>query len=189
MTGLVEGYKELNCYPSHLDKAGWIDTKDYLEFVVISVAGHAHLESLRATHVESGQAFVAMWFDPNMEQAWTQGIEPAIRQVGYKSLRIDRKEHNNRIDYEIIAEVRRSRFLVADFSQAEDGARGGVYYEAGFAHGLNIPVIFTCRKKDLGKVHFDTRQFNHIVWEQPGDLKEKLTQRISATIGDGPLRG
>ena len=26
------------------------------------------------------------------------------------------------------------------------GYRGGVYFEAGFAHGLGLPVIYTCRK-------------------------------------------
>jgi hypothetical protein len=76
--------------------------------------------------------------------------------------------------------------LVADFTQGESGARGGVYYEAGFAHGLNLPVIFTCREDAIGKVHFDTRQYNHIVWETVEELRDKLAKRIAATVGDGP---
>ena len=110
------------------------------------------------------------------------------KDLGYEPLRIDRKEHINKIDDEIIAEIRRSRFLVADFTQGESGARGGVYYEAGFAHGLNIPVIFTCQENAIGKVHFDTRQYNHITWKTPEELQARLAQRISATIGDGPLK-
>ena len=35
-----------------------------------------------------------------------------------------------------------------------------VYYEAGFAQGLNIEVIFTCRKDILEHMDFDTRQYN-----------------------------
>ena len=58
--------------------------------------------------------------------------------------------------------------MVADFTYGDDGERGGVYYEAGFAHGLNIPVFFTCQKGFLEKIHFDTRQYNHIEWR---DLK------------------
>ena len=81
-----------------------------------------------------------------------------------------------------------SRFLVADFTQGETGPRGGVYYEAGFAHGLNIQVIFTCRKDALEKVHFDTRQYPHIVWETPQELRDKLAKRISSVLGDGPLK-
>ena len=68
-----------------------------------------------------------------------------------------------------------------------NGARGGVYYEAGFAHGLGLEVIFSCRKgmvKD--KLHFDTRQYYHIVWETPDDLRIGLLNRIRSRIGDGP---
>ena len=121
-----------------------------------------------------------------MEPVWREGMEPAIRDTGYEPLRIDLKEHTNKIDDEIIAQIRRSRFVVADFTHGEKGARGSVYYEAGFAHGLNIPVIFTCRKNMLGGIHFDTRQYPHIVWEKPEELREQLAKRISAVIGDGP---
>lgn len=176
---------------------GYLENKGFIQYdqstkipwdVIVTVEGYAHLESLQSKQVESNQAFVAMWFDPSMKEAYTEGIEPAIEDAGYNPFRIDRKEHNNRIDDEIISEIRRSRFLVADFSQGKDGARGGVYYEAGFAQGLDIPVIFTCRKENLDDIHFDTRQYNHIVWESPDDLRSQLLNRITATIGDGPHR-
>ena len=77
---------------------------------------------------------------------------------------------------------------MADFTHGEGGARGSVYYEAGFAHGFKIPVIFTCRKNAIKCIHFDTRQYNHIVWETSIELKERLTNRIAAVIGDGPLK-
>ena len=129
-----------------------------------------------------------MWFDKSMDEAYGSGIRPAIEKAGYRPVRIDEKPHNKKIDDEIIAEIRRSRFVVADFTEGEEGTRGGVYYEAGFAHGLNIPVIFTCRKDSLERVHFDTRQYNHVVWEDFNHLRESLVQRISAVIGDGPGR-
>lgn len=110
----------------------------------VTVDGFGHIAE-QAANVDLSQVFVAMWFDPSMDDAFFNGIEPAIREAGYKALRIDQKPHNNKIDDEIIAEIRRSKFLVADFTQGDDGARGGVYYEAGFAHGLGLKVIFTCR--------------------------------------------
>lgn len=128
-------------------------------------------------------AFVAMWFSPEMTAAYDEAILPAIEQLGYRAVRIDRQEHNNKIDDEIIAEIRRARFVVADFSCNAEGARGGVYYEAGFAAGLGKPVIFTVRESDLSRVHFDTRQFNHIVWSDVTSLRERLSARIGATIG------
>jgi hypothetical protein len=157
--------------------------------------GHAHLEKLRGTAKDSLQAFVAMWFAPEVSKAYAEGIAPAITDAGYRPMRIDQKEHNNKIDDEIIAEIRRSRFVVADFTcgLVETGGnetaipRGGVYYEAGFAQGLGTPVIWTCREDHIGHVHFDTRQFNHITWQTPEELREKLRNRIGAVLGDGPL--
>lgn len=149
--------------------------------------GYAYLAELRKKAIDSQQAFIAMWFDETLLEALEKGIEPGIRDAGYEPVRIDRKDHNNKIDDEIVAEIRRSRFLVADFTQGDSGARGGVYYEAGFAHGLNIPVIFTCREDAISSVHFDTRQYNHITWKTPEELRERLAKRVSATIGDGPL--
>jgi hypothetical protein len=124
------------------------------------------------------QAFVAMWFTPEMEDLFVSGIVPAVQHDGTKCVRIDLKEHNNKICDEIIQEIRRSKYVVADFT----GNRGGVYFEAGFAHGLGLPVIWTVREDDLGKVHFDTRQYNHLVYKSKEELRVKLTNRIKATI-------
>ena len=156
--------------------------------VLITVQGYSRLAELENQPLVSTQAFIAMWFDPSMEQAYQEGIKPGVENAGFKPLRIDKKEHNNKIDDEIIAELRRSQFVVADFTQGETGARGGVYYEAGFAQGLGVPVIFCCREDAIKEVHFDTRQYNHIVWKEPTDLRDALAKRISAVIGDGPER-
>ena len=153
---------------------------------ILTVKGYARLAELETANAESSKGFVAMWFDKSTYEAWEEGIQRGIEDAGYEPVRIDQQEHNNKIDDEIIAEIRRSRFVVADFTQGEDGARGGVYYEAGFAHGLGIEVIFTCREDALQNVHFDTRQYNHIVWKTPKELRQGLAERISAVIGDGP---
>ena len=152
----------------------------------VTVGGFGHIAE-QATNVDLSQAFVAMWFDSSMDEAYWQGIEPAISKAGYKALRIDQKLHNNKIDDEIIAEIRRSKFLVADFTHGSDGARGGVYYEAGFAHGLGLKVIFTCRKDTIDKVHFDTNHYNHVVWETPTELLKGVKDRILAEFGQGPV--
>lgn len=172
------------CIEDGLLKSGGNDGRKYS----LTPKGYAHLDALRGANPNSEQAFVAMWFDPSMQEAYDQGIDPAIRDAGYRPLRIDQKEHINRIDDEIIAEIRRSRFIVADFTSEADRPRGGVYFEAGFAFGLGIPVIWTCRQDLIGSVHFDTRQFNHIVWSGSEDLRKALTNRIGAVIGDGPLK-
>jgi nucleoside 2-deoxyribosyltransferase len=144
----------------------------------IEAQGWKRLQFLQNNASIFDQAFVAMWFDPEMQNFYDAGIQPAVTGAGYRCLRIDLKEHNNQICDEMVAEIRRSRFLVADFT----GNRGGVYWEAGFAHGLGLPVILTVREDHLKDVHFDTRQYSHVVYSTPVELKAKLEARIRATI-------
>lgn len=124
------------------------------------------------------QVFVAMWFSQEMNLVYEQGFYPAIDETGFSARKINLLEHNEYVPMQIIAEIRKSRFLVADMT----GQRGGVYFEAGFAMGLGIPVIWTCRESEIDQCHFDTKQFSHILWETPEDLKTKLVNRILATI-------
>ena len=136
--------------------------------------------SLQHSAIDSKQAFVAMWFDSTMKEFYEKGIIPAIEEAGYTAVRIDLKEFNNKICDELIAEIKRSKFLIADSS----GSRSAVFFEAGFAKGFGKEVIFTVRKADVDelKEHFDTRQYNHIVYDSPEDLRKKLYNRIGATI-------
>lgn len=157
----------------------------------VTAQGYLRMDGLAAQGAAGDQAFVAMWFGPQMEEVFDQGISPGLADAGYRAFRVDRKEHSNRIDDEIIAEIRRSRFLVADFTcgtvqvgeQIVAVPRGGVYYEAGFAQGLAMPVIWTVREDQIGAVHFDTRQFNHITWRDANDLRIKLYRRVAAVLG------
>jgi hypothetical protein len=121
----------------------------------VSAEGCAAIDAYKTPSMETDKVFVAMWFDEEMGPAYAQGIKPAIEDdCGYRAIKIDLKESVGDIVDEIIAEIRESRFVVADFT----GQRQGVYYEAGYARGMGLPVIWTCRKDDLGNLHFDTRQ-------------------------------
>lgn len=148
----------------------------------VSPKGLLYLEGRRES--VSSVGFCAMWFGDEVLPLWKEVIEPAINAAGYEALRIDSKQHNGKIDDEIMASIRASKFVVSDFT----GSRGGVYYEAGFAHRLGLPVIFMCCESDLKDIHFDVRQYNCILWA-PEKLKEaqsQLKNRILATLGQGP---
>jgi nucleoside 2-deoxyribosyltransferase len=172
-----------------LDESGFVRATFHSEGATVgpTVAGWQELDNLKRPRTDSAQVFVAMWFNKITDEAYINGIEPALSATGYRAIRIDKKEHNKKIDDEIIAEIRRSRFLIADFTCEPKNVRGGVYYEAGFAQGLGLPVIWTCKDTSLSDLHFDTRQYSHIVWRTPTDLGVQLRNRIGATIGDGPL--
>ena len=182
-----ETLDELLAIVEYLRDEGWVKfiEEEYAGSVVLTLEGKIATEQV--TNEDSDEGFVAMWFDESMNSV-SKAITKGIERAGYKAVRIDNLEHNKKIDDEIIAAIRRARFIVADFTHGKTGARGGVYYEAGFAHGLGIEVIFTCREDIVEDIHFDTRQYNHITWteEKLDDLTEQIAHRISATINDGP---
>lgn len=125
------------------------------------------------------RAFVAMSFDEELDPVWEKGIKPAVESAGYIPHRVDKEPHIGRIDAKIIADIKDSRFVIADVTEQKQG----VYFEAGFALGLKLPVIWCVKRDDLENVHFDTRQYYHVVWDTPDDLKEKLYDVICAVIG------
>jgi hypothetical protein len=145
------------------------------------------LNLLEANSVNSSKVFIAMWFDGSLDVA-AAAISTAIRSCKLEPVRIDKVEHADKICDRIIAEIRSSKFVIADFtcgivkSSNKDFTvpRGGVYYEAGFAQGLGKQVIWTCREDQIKDVHFDTRQYAHIVWKDEEELSTKLETRIRA---------
>ena len=148
------------------------------------VLPHGYIAADELTHrsAPSDKGFVAMWFNEDLTPAYDKGFQVGILNAGYDPVRVDRVEHSNRVDDEIIAHIRTAAFVVADFT----GHRGGVYFEAGFALGLGHQVIWTCRKDDMQDLHFDIRQYNTIDWDNPKDLATRLQHRIEATVGKGP---
>ena len=141
-----------------------------------------------------------MWFHDGMRSAYANGIKKALEETGYAPYRVDFAHHNRRIDDEIMAQIRQSRLLVADAT----GGRQSVYYEAGFADGLGIPVIWCCNNKHrthvidpaalaphmpsppksveagwFDCVAFDTNHLPFILWDTEDDLRTKLVDRIS----------
>ena len=134
-----------------------------------------------------------MWFDKEMNEMFEKAIAPAADECGFKAALVTSTEYNSDITDEIIAGIKSSRFVIADLT----GYRGGVYYEAGYARGLGLPVILTCRRdwletrKDQKNgevmqegVHFDVNHLNIIIWQEDklDELKERLVDRIKATI-------
>jgi len=149
---------------------------------VLTPSGLLAAEALGVSGSNSAQGFVAMWFDLGMLDAWTNGFDPGIRTAGFRPFRIDSKDYVGGISDEIMAEIRRSRFVVADYT----GQNNGVYFEAGFALGLGLRVIPTCRKDEVPKLHFDIKHLNTLLWSTPAELAEGLNRRIRGVIGVGP---
>lgn len=175
--------REANYLINQLIARGLIEHASAHKTFHVNASGYERVERLAAESYKSHRnAFVAMWFDSSRKTIYTEAIEPAIVKAGYHPIRIDRVEHVGRIDDEIISNLRQSRFLVADFT----GQRGGVYYEAGFMHGLGRNVFWMVAKTELEQTHFDVRQYNFIDYADAVDAKDRLYYRIMAVEGAGP---
>lgn len=137
------------------------------------------------------QIFVAMMFSAETDGIYENALKPVIQSLNYSAMRIDEKEFNGSIISEITTEIADSVALIADLT----GNRGGVYYEAGVARGLqlcNHPIkqIFICQKDFFSSkgVHFDVRGDNIILYDSESDLKQKLLSRLQNVLikdGDG----
>ena len=209
---------ELRAILTMLYQEGFIQAPDRVNpqnDLAITAKGYQRLREIKKPGGDSKQCFVAMWFKPELNGAYEEAIKPAIEftedgedSPRFEAVKIDNVEHVNDINDEIVAQIRRSRFMVCDLT----GYRGGVYFEAGFAYGLGLDVIYTCRedwtKEEILKdkagndvttlydnsgneiqikkegVHFDLAHRNRIVWS-PDDLEDfrvKLENRIKAVI-------
>lgn len=144
--------------------------------------GYIRLDEIKRRTSSSIKGFVAMSFQEDLAEIYSNGFQVGIIGAGYDPIRMDKIEHINRIDDEIINQINTSKFIVADFT----GHRGGVYFEAGYALGIGLPVFWTCRKCHMADLHFDIRQFNCIAWENPAELASRLRVRLEAVLGRGP---
>lgn len=183
----ASGQEEFEYYVRYLVQRGLVARTDeesqgfgdMTVSVELTADGWDHIDQLEQRAAELSQAFVAMSFSESMRAVFEDAIKPAITEAGYKAYRVDTEPHIDRIDAKIVAEIKNSLFVVAEVTQHKHG----VYFEAGYALGRNLPVIWCVQKDDLANVHFDTRQYNHIVWESADELKEKLYDTICAVIG------
>jgi len=180
--------EELKTVLSYLDQSEFVNASRFkgkkrpeekLIDIEVTIKGWSYLESLEKNNLESSEAFVAMSFHQECRYIYDQGINPLKDETGYSMLRVDGTDYNDGIVDEIMSLIRQSRFIIADVTRQTNG----VYWEAGFAKGLGLPVIWTCDKKDMGNVHFDAKHLNIIDWENMDDLKERLKNRILGTVG------
>lgn len=158
-----------------------VSSKDGNDAIDIKLTYHGleYIIELQEIGENSKNCFIAMSFSETTSDIRTV-IKKAVRESGFDPLLIDEVHYESdlTINDAIIRFIKKSKFLIADFTEQKHG----VYFEAGFALGLNRPVIYTCSQKDFIKTHFDTNHYPHIVYETLEDLEEKLINKIQAWI-------
>jgi nucleoside 2-deoxyribosyltransferase len=177
--------EECNFYMGVLEDDGLItmqrnSDKICLEYT-ITYKGLNAIIHLLENGKDSKNCFIAMSFGSEMIEIRT-AIKEAVIQTGYKPILIDEINVDSEVTINdgIIASIKNSKFCIADFTEQKDG----VYFEAGYALGRGLKVIYTCQKTDFENSHFDTNHFPHIIYETVEELREKLIKKIEAWVKD-----
>jgi len=137
------------------------------------------------------KCFIAMAFDrTDTDALYNKVIEPLLEHKGITPFRVDRSNRNDDIDDQILAELAKCNFVIADLTYT----RPSVYFEAGVAQGRPVEVIYTCRRDhfkhradDLHgnyRVHFDLQMKPIIKWDDPpsASFARQLAKRISHVL-------
>jgi hypothetical protein len=169
--------------------------KDYTYGKLVNGGGFFHLtfkgwdryEELQRGAVSGKTAFMAMKFgDKELDEMVEKCFRPAAKEADFTLLRLDDDQKAGLIDDKMRVNIKKSRFLIADLTHANNGA----YWEAGYAEGLGKPVIYTCREdifnNNDSRPHFDTNHHLTIKWRSDDLEKTKasLMNTIRASIPD-----
>lgn len=187
--GYVRTQSELSKMIEALCELGFVKDMNYAggKSFAITIKGLERAETLLTEQNFSKRAFIAMRFSDDLKEVRDKSIKPACEACGFEAYTVDEEEHVGDITDKIISGIKTSRFVIADFTYNNPG----VYYEAGYAKGLGIPVIKTCKKEwfeskdekgEKNRLHFDVEHDNMILWENAEDLRQRLESRIQAVI-------
>jgi hypothetical protein len=145
----------------------------------LTMAGWDRYYELTRKRVQTSVAFMAMPFgNESLDRVYLSTFKPAVAETGFRLQRLDEQPEAGLIDNLLRVEIRRSRFLISDLT----GANPGAYWEAGFAEGIGIPVIYTCESNHFKqeRTHFDANHHQTVIWD--ADDLEPAAQKLKAVI-------
>ncbi len=151
-----------------------------INYYTLTFNGLEYIENLGNPNQTSKNIFVAFNFDSGLQEVFNQYLKEALEKEGfnYTVVNQDNVDHNKNINDEVIAKLKFSRIVIADFTNH----RNSVYFEAGFAMGMKIPIIWSCQEGHEKDMSFDTRQFPHIVWKNKDDLIDQVINRVKVLL-------
>ncbi len=129
----------------------------------------------------SGQyGFIAMKFgDPVLDPFLERVIKPGVREgIGLDVVDLRNVSRAGVIDNILRAQIRDAAFVLVDLTHDNAGA----YWEAGYAEGLDKPVIYLCEqaKFEAAKTHFDTNHCTTVTWS--ADDPARFVEALVATL-------
>jgi hypothetical protein len=156
--------------------------------------GWERYRELSTVRTASRYGFMAMKYsDPELDAIVRDHFAPQVKLTGFELKRLDQGQGAGLIDDQLRLGIRQARFLVCDLTHGNRGA----YWEAGYAEGLGVPVIYTCRHDVFSDPnhkhhpHFDAAHWVTVPWDpvEPGSAAIKLKITVRATLpGEAQLQ-
>lgn len=109
----------------------------------------------KVNKVDSKSIFVLMPFEEQFQTIYYNAIKPVVEALGYSVSKADEDLRTGTIIEQIQDSIRDSLLIIADVS----GKNPNVFYELGFAHGLNREVLIITQNED--DIPFDISHIRH----------------------------
>lgn len=147
---------------------------------------------------EKGRVFVVMQFGAPFNEIHDDVLKKVCDEYALVAYRADETFGPGMILEDIVRDIAESEFVIADITPPNPN----VYYELGYSHAINKPVILLANKS-LEKLPFDVSSFRVLFYENsiPGkrQFEEGLRKHIAAILqknglpsasilGGGPTR-
>jgi hypothetical protein len=137
-----------------------------------------------------GKAFVVMQFSSPYNEIYEDVIKTVCLEFGVEARRADETYSPGLILADIVEKITESEFVIAEITPANPN----VYYEVGYAHAINKPIILLV-DSDIEKLPFDISGFRALFYENTiagkSKFEEKLRKHISVifqnTLGNTRL--
>jgi hypothetical protein len=154
--------------------------RDRIDEYEKAMKGLERLERARreGADVFKRKIFVLMPFSEKFTDIYAYGILKVAGDLGHVAQRADDIEHNEDAMRVVKDRIQEADAIVADISDRNPN----VFYEVGYAHACNRPVILICRKG--AKVPFDLQSYNYIQYKTIRELEQQLHDRLKATLGE-----
>ncbi|CAM4210807.1 hypothetical protein L1N85_14100 [Paenibacillus alkaliterrae] len=118
--------------------------------------------------------FVLLSDDRELSKQWSESVLPKLEQCGYLPSLFNQSGVENR-DNQSLQLISESKLIIADLTNLSPE----VYFAAGYALGMNVPVIWTVKHNDRDKLNVQTRLIRPFVWDTAEELAVLLQQRLS----------
>ena len=139
----------------------------------------------KAGRFSGDYGFLAMEFNNSELEAFVEKVlKPTVKEALDCDLRDIREiSRTGIIDNILRVAIRDAKFVIVDLIHDNNGA----YWEAGYAEGLDKPVVYICEKEKFerskeegGGTHFDTNHCTTVLWRKDGN--EDFRQQLAATL-------